>query len=104
MSLHVDSEIQAFCLASRGCALGTDLLRSAKSWYVRVGSRGGLTSHRFLPPKYRLCSVGGGGARQTAQDHVTVRVVPRVPDCDVPEETAFRPQDVVRPGPLFTDL
>ena len=28
-----------------------------------------------------------------------VRVVPRVLDCDVPEKTAVRPQDVVRPGP-----
>ena len=29
-----------------------------------------------------------------------VRFVPRVPYRDIPEETAVRPQDVVRPGPL----
>ena len=37
--------------------------------------------------------------RQATQDHVMVRVVPRVLECDVPENTAVCPQDVVCLGP-----
>ena len=33
-----------------------------------------------------------------------VRVLPRVPDGDIPEETAVRPQDVIRPGPHLPSL
>ena len=33
-----------------------------------------------------------------------VRVVPRVPDGNISEDTAVRPQDVVRPGPHFPSV
>ena len=64
MSLHVVSEIQEFYLASRGCAFGTAFRRATKSWSVLVGSPGGLTGHRLLPPRYLLCSVRGALGRQ----------------------------------------
>ena len=64
MSLHVFSEIQAFRLASRGYAFRTALRRDAKSWSAHVGFTGGLTGHRFLPPRYLLCSVRGALGRQ----------------------------------------
>ena len=63
-SLHVSSDIHEFRLAARGCAFGTPLHRALKSFSTRVGFVGGLTGHRFLPPKYRLCSVREALGRQ----------------------------------------
>ena len=65
MSLHVSADIQAFRLAYRGVSLGTDLLRAAKSSSVRDGFVGGLTSHRFCPPRYRFVSDRGALGSQT---------------------------------------
>ena len=48
-SLYVSSKIQAFCLASRGCAFGTDLHRAAKSLSTRVDFSGDLAGHRSSP-------------------------------------------------------
>ena len=64
MSLHVSAKIQAFCLASHVFALGTALRRAAKSSSILVGFTGGLTGHRFRPPRYRFVSDRGALGRQ----------------------------------------
>ena len=63
-SLHFSSDVQAFRLAARGCAFRTALRRAAKSLSTHVSFVGSLIGHRFLSPKYLLCSVREAIGRQ----------------------------------------
>ena len=64
MSLHVSAEIQTFHFASRGFGLGTALRRAANSVSGRDGFSGGLTGHRFRPPRYHFVSDRGALGKQ----------------------------------------
>ena len=45
-----------------------------------------------------------GGAAETPKNHELVRVVPRVPDGDVPKKMAVRSQKLICPGPHLLPL
>ena len=64
MSLHMDSDIQPFFLASLYFVLGISLRRAAKIPSSLIGLVGGHIWRRMLLPRYLVCSLMGAIRRQ----------------------------------------
>ena len=91
MILHVASYVQTFFLASLDFGFGSSIC-------IPLWSGLGLEGGTRAPPKV-IGVLPQRSSAEASQYHVMVRVMPWVPDRNIPEETKIFPQDVICTGP-----